>query len=89
MRFQSMRFHMKDVPLDPISMFDRSISEAAHRTRNRTCRDRSANFRDGLRSSFATCFQVTTIFRRTHSRAPGRSNRLSGGESCSRPAARF
>jgi hypothetical protein len=52
----SVRFDVKDVTLDPVTMFDRSISRAAHRTGNRPCSDRSANFRDSLRSSFPACF---------------------------------
>jgi hypothetical protein len=76
---------MKDVPLDPATVFDRRKSNAARRTRNRPRSNRPANFRESFRAFFTACFQITAVFRRADRRASRRSDCLTCGESCSRP----
>ena len=51
----SMRFDVKDVTFDPMTMFDRSISHGARGTGDRAGSYRSANFRHGFRPPSPAC----------------------------------
>jgi hypothetical protein len=77
---------MKNVPLDPITVFDSLVCRTAGGSRGHSSRNGPANFGHGLRPSFPAGLQVMPIFSSPYGGASGWTNGLAGSQSRTGPS---
>ena len=81
-----MRFSMKNVPLDPTSMFEGLVTGAPGGTCYDACCDWRADLGDSAFALVPARLQIVPILRGPDRRASGRSGDSAGREAGARPA---
>jgi hypothetical protein len=70
-----MRLAAKDVPFDPVAVFEGRIPGATGRTRDNARRDRPTDLGHRANASVPASLQIFSVFRRSHrSASPGTGN---------------
>jgi hypothetical protein len=76
---------VKDVPFDPIAMFDRDVSSAPGGTSNGACCDWPTDFCNRTIPPVTACLQIMPVFRHSYGRTSSRTHSSTRRKTCCSP----